>query len=176
MTASRRRRIRPQNKKKNPSTASRKPRSKRKSVSWNFSTTNILIGVFLLLDILLILFIVRQCAKPKIEEIIVQEPPRIIQLEILNGCGVDGLASKYTDFLRAQGFDVVKTGDYETYNVEETVVIDRRDNETNAMKVVEAMGLTNERLLKAVNEAYLLDVSVVLGRDFRSLSSWKGME
>ena len=175
MTTSRRRRIRPHNKKKNPS-IKRKPAKKSKTVSRQFNTTSLLIGLFLCLDIILILFIIRQCARPKMDRAIHPVPQRMIQLEVLNGCGVNGLASRYTDYLRSKGFDVVKTGDHETFNVDETVVIDRRNNETNTMKVIEAMGLTKRRLLKQVSEAYLLDASVVIGRDFRTLPIWQEME
>ena len=33
----------------------------------------------------------------------------IIQVEVLNGCGVEGVAAKFTDYLRQNNFDVVHT-------------------------------------------------------------------
>ena len=33
-----------------------------------------------------------------------QMPAEIIQVEVLNGCGVSGLADRFTDYLRSQNF------------------------------------------------------------------------
>jgi hypothetical protein len=94
----------------------------------------------------------------------------------LNGCGVSGVANKFTDHLRANGFDVVKTDNYESFNVLRTVVIDRRGNMENATRVAESMGLSEERVLQEVHEAYLIDATVILGKDFRQLAVWRLME
>src|SRR5689334_10094728 len=34
--------------------------------------------------------------------------PRVIQLDVQNGCGAKGAAAKFTSFLRTSGFDVVE--------------------------------------------------------------------
>ena len=47
----------------------------------------------------------------------------IIQLEVLNGCGISGIANQYTSVLRSNGFDVVETGNFDHFNLEETIVI-----------------------------------------------------
>lgn len=38
----------------------------------------------------------------------------VIQVAVLNGCGVNGIADKFTNALRKHGFDVVKWGTFET--------------------------------------------------------------
>ena len=137
-----------------------------------------LIGLVLVVDLVLVFFIIRQCSKPvPVERVAtVQEEPRILQIEVLNGCGVQGIANKFTDFLRVKGFDVVKTENYESFNVLETVVIDRRGDVKNCLRIAEAMGFGEERILQEVNEAYLIDATVILGKDFRQLESWQLME
>jgi hypothetical protein len=45
----------------------------------------------------------------------IEKPSEIIQVEVLNGCGVTGVADRFTDFLRSEKFDVVKTDNYVTY-------------------------------------------------------------
>ena len=52
-------------------------------------------------------------------------PPRIVQLDVLNGCGVKGAGAKLTSFLRTQGFDVVEMKNYKSFKIHETLVIDR---------------------------------------------------
>ena len=98
-----------------------------------------------------------------------------LQIEVLNGCGVTGVASQFTDYLRSKGFDVVRIENYESFNVLKTVVIDRRGIIKNGVKIAKALGLNEGRVLQEVNEAYLIDASVILGKDYRQLTSWQMM-
>lgn len=174
--ATTRRRARPIRK---PSkTPQRKRRPRKNKIDWGNSLIQFLIVMVLVVDLVLVFFVIRQCSKPVaiVEE---KEPPqeeRILQVEVLNGCGVSGVANKFTDHLRASGFDVVKTDNYESFNVLRTVVIDRRGNMENATRVAESMGLSEERVLQEVHEAYLIDATVILGKDFRQLAVWRLME
>ena len=174
--ATTRRRARPIRK---PSkTPQRKRRLRKNKIDWGNSLIQFLIVMVLVVDLVLVFFVIRQCSKPVaiVEE---KEPPqeeRILQVEVLNGCGVSGVANKFTDHLRASGFDVVKTDNYESFNVLRTVVIDRRGNMENATRVAESMGLSEERVLQEVHEAYLIDATVILGKDFRQLAVWRLME
>ena len=96
-------------------------------------------------------------------------PSEIIQLEVLNGCGMEGVADRFTDFLRNQNFDVVKTGNYIHYDVEETLVIDRIGNLANAKKTAEVLGIDSKNVLQQLNDDYFLDVSVIIGKDYFKL-------
>jgi hypothetical protein len=174
MTAQRKRRVRPL-----PKPTYQPVRRKRVSkteINWKSGLIKFLITLFVLVDIVLIVFIVRQCSKPPVEEIIVEETPKILQIEVLNGCGVSGIAAQYTDYLRSEGFDVLRTENYETFNVLKTVVIDRRGKMQNATRIASALGLGEERVLQEVNDAYLIDATIILGKDYRQLSAWKKME
>ena len=110
-----------------------------------------------------------------------KEPKKVIdsaplQIEVLNGCGVSGIAAEFTEYLRKQGFDVVKTENYESFNVLETVIIDRRDKSNRIKEIAKSLGLDPSRILKEINEAYLIDATVILGKDYRRISSWNKME
>ncbi|MEX2364030.1 MAG: LytR C-terminal domain-containing protein, partial [Balneolaceae bacterium] len=59
----------------------------------------------------------------------------IIQIEVLNGCGISGIANSYTGILRTNGFDVVETGNFETFDIQETIVISRSGVMDNAYRV-----------------------------------------
>ncbi len=97
----------------------------------------------------------------------------IIQVEVLNGCGVGGVGDKFTDFLRGRNFDVVKTGNYISSDVDESMVICRTDNMANAYKVAKALGIKNENVIQQLNKDYFLDVSIVVGRDYFNLAPFK---
>jgi hypothetical protein len=143
-----------------------------------------LIALFCIVDAALVIFAIRQCSAP-IQETVEPEAPaekRILQIEVLNGCGVDGVADKFTRYLRTQELDVVKTDNYESiagepnYNVLETVIIERHGILENGVQIARTLGLNANRVLQEVNETYLIDATVIIGKDFRRLEVWQKME
>ncbi|MCP5064567.1 MAG: LytR C-terminal domain-containing protein [Ignavibacteriae bacterium] len=99
----------------------------------------------------------------------VEVASEIIQMDVLNGCGIAGVADRYTDFLRAHNFDVVQIGNYISFEVDETFLIDRIGNKANALKVAEAIGIENVKVIQQLNDNYFLDVSLVIGKDYYKL-------
>ncbi len=97
----------------------------------------------------------------------------IIQVEVLNGCGIGGVGDRFTDFLRANSFDVVNVGNYVSFDVDECLVIDRTGNMANAYKVAKALHIKNENVIQQLNKDYFLDVSIVVGRDYFNLAPFK---
>lgn len=97
----------------------------------------------------------------------------IIQVEVLNGSGMEGVADKFTDYLRAKGFDIVKIGNYISNDISESMVIDRIGNMNNAYKVAKTLGIKNENVIQQLNKDYLLDVTIVIGRDYFNLTPYK---
>lgn len=93
----------------------------------------------------------------------------IVQVEVLNGCGVSGVAEKFTDFLRSNHFDVVQTGNYISFDIDKSMVIDRTDNKANAVKVADALGIDHKNIIQQLNNDYILDVSIIIGKDFKKL-------
>lgn len=175
MAIQRRRRSQPLQRSRSQPVKRRRPR-KTIRIDWRETGFRILIGFFGLINVVLIYFIVKQCATPPVTEEEVAEETRILQIEVLNGCGVPGIATRFTEYLRTRGFDVVKTENYESFNILKTVVIDRKGPVKNAQRIADALGLSYSRVLQEVNEVYLIDASIILGKDFRSLSSWREME
>jgi len=98
---------------------------------------------------------------------------QIVQLEVLNGCGVPGIGDNFTSYLRSKNFDVVNLGNYISSDVIKTLVIDRRGNLENAKKVAEALGIKKENVIQQINNDYFLDVTLVLGKDFNQLKPYR---
>jgi len=180
MTTQRRRRtIRPV--RKPVSARPPKKRRKKRTLTLKEGIIRFLIVLFALAIAALIfsaVLSIRRCSAPFVEMPVeeVVEEPRILQVEVLNGCGVSGVADKYTEFLRSHGLDIVRSDNYESFNVLKTVVIDRRGDVQNSIQIAQILGLSEERVLQEVNEAYLIDASIIIGKDFRQLSSWKDVE
>ena len=93
----------------------------------------------------------------------------IIQVAVRNGCGVAGVAGKTTLFLRRKGFDVVEVGNYNSFDQQHSVVIDRVGNMKAARKVAAALGIPMERVKEQIRLDYYLDASVIIGHDYTSL-------
>ena len=96
-----------------------------------------------------------------------------IQVEVLNGCGVSGVADTLTDYLRNHNFDVVQIGNYISYDVEKSIVIDRTGNMINAFKVADTLGIDHKNVIQQMNSNYFLDVSLIIGKDFNNLKPFK---
>lgn len=100
-------------------------------------------------------------------------PSEIIQIEVLNGCGVTGVADMFTDYLRNQNFDVVNIDNYVTFDINESMVIDRIGNMANAFKVAEALKINKKNVFQQLNDGYFLDVTIVIGKDYYKLKPLK---
>ncbi|HSP89035.1 MAG TPA: LytR C-terminal domain-containing protein [Ignavibacteriaceae bacterium] len=93
----------------------------------------------------------------------------IIQVEVLNGCGISGIAEKLTNYLRQNDFDVVQVGNYTSFDIDNTLVVDRTGNKSNALKVAEALGIDSKNVIQQINNDYFLDISLIIGKDFNRL-------
>ncbi len=98
---------------------------------------------------------------------------RPVQLDVLNGCGVSRIASRVSAHLRRKGFDVVDMRNYKTFDLQETLVIDRVGNLATARQVAQALGVKRENVIQEINPDYFVDVSVVIGRDYSTLSAMR---
>jgi len=96
-------------------------------------------------------------------------PAKVIQLDVLNGCGVKGVGAKFTGFLRGSGFDVVEMKNYKTFNIAQTLVVDRVGDLGPARRVAAALGVAEKYVVQQINPDYFVDVSVIIGEDYRTL-------
>lgn len=95
---------------------------------------------------------------------------RVVQIEVLNGCGVAGAANRMTNRLRRFGFDVVETGNFDHFDVKRTLVISRNGDMEAANRVADMLGLTGERVLREESPDYYLDMTILIGADFEELA------
>jgi hypothetical protein len=91
----------------------------------------------------------------------------IIRVEVLNGCGESGVAERVTDWLRGQGFDIVYFGNAESFSHEETLLLDRSGRPEFVREVAGVLGC--DRIERRYDGLLLLDVTVIVGRDWRAL-------
>ncbi len=95
---------------------------------------------------------------PETEKIITQE---VIQLNILNGCGVNGLASKAKYYLRERGFDIVEIGNSnQQYN--KTTIIDRLGDRESVRRLANAIGIPDSTIVVETKTSNSLSTNPVI--------------
>lgn len=150
---------------------------------WNFG-----IGVLVLLNIVLIgsaaykfTFTKKKVIRPRsavVRKNAVTPAPSVpsnkkIRVELLNGCGVPSLAMSFSRYLRRNGFDVVDTKNYSSFNVRNTFVIDRVSKKLqNAKRVAKVLGIEDAYIQPKMNPDLQVEVTVVLGADFTKLKGF----
>jgi len=94
-----------------------------------------------------------------------------LKVEVLNGCGVQGLARKWADVLHNAGFDPVNVTNFESDNIPRTMILDRLSNaRKNGMAVAEALGLPDDFVSYQTSEQRMVAVSVIIGKDYDRLN------
>lgn len=129
----------------------------------------LLAGIILILSYSIYLKLSNQTAgKPDINK-----AADIVQLEVMNGCGTAGIADQFSEYLRERNFDVVTLGNYRSFDITNSFVIDRTGNVANAEKVADALGIDRKYIVQQISDEYFLDVSLVIGRDYNKLKPLK---
>ena len=98
----------------------------------------------------------------------VQKSNHVIQVEVLNACGAAGLADKFTDLLRSKKFDVVKIGNFASFDVDNSFIIDRVGNKSFAYSLADSIGISKQNVIQQFNKNYYLDVTLIIGKDFNN--------
>jgi hypothetical protein len=96
-----------------------------------------------------------------------------MQVEVLNGCGTTGIAAVATDFLRKSEVDVIYSGNFNHFNISQSIVLDRVGNKNNAEKIAGILGIEAELVKTEINPNRQLDVTVILGKDYSNLKPFK---
>lgn len=93
----------------------------------------------------------------------------VITVEVLNGSGIPNASAIIADYLRGPGIDILQTGNYETFAIDETMIIDLSGNYQNAKIISAKLGLDTLRIVTITNPSRLLDISIIAGKDFKQL-------
>jgi hypothetical protein len=108
--------------------------------------------------------------KPQADSGVRVVPSKAIQMDVLNGCGARGAGARMTKLLRGMGFDVVELKNYSSFKVRQTLVIDRVGNLDAARHVARALGVKDSNVVQQINPDYFVDVTIVIGDDYASLT------
>lgn len=112
----------------------------------------------------------QQVVKPAVKPPIAAE----IKLQILNGCGVRGIAARVRGIMRDRGFDVMSYGNAARANYPKTLLLVRSEGrraELAADVVARSLGV-NQQQIKIRRDPSLvdIDVTIILGLDYKKLN------
>ncbi len=99
-------------------------------------------------------------------------PIQDIEIEILNGCGEAGLAAKFSDYLRSQQIDVVRSENADHFNYTTTLIIQRNEMVEYVRKVATALDIdiTDEnRVIVIPDPKRDVDITLILGKDYTDI-------
>ena len=99
---------------------------------------------------------------------------KLLKVEVLNGCGIQGIASQITDFLRQRNIDVVYFGNFEKWDLSETLVIDRVNHDLTKAKIIgKILGIEENRMFPQISPQRQLDVTIIIGKNYSQLRAFE---
>ena len=107
------------------------------------------------------------------KEIYNEDPVKDIKVEILNGCGIKGIAAKTSDFLRSKHrIDVVRSDNADKFDYSQTLIIGRNEELDKILSVSKAFDISvnnSSQIQHIPDEALGVDVTIIIGKDINSL-------
>ena len=87
-------------------------------------------------------------------------------VEVLNGAGIEGLATRAAEYLRGQGINVVNVANADQMGYAKTVVIDYTGNPYTARYLMELLNLTQSQIFSQMVADSPVDLAVIVGADY----------
>jgi len=107
---------------------------------------------------------------------------RAIQVEILNGCGQQGVAKTLAAKLKNLKYDVVNTGNYlrkgrPYFKVSKTRMIDQlntKESRKKCLNLAKQIGISEKQVQSFSNPNPIADITIIIGQDYKKLPVFKG--
>lgn len=142
-------------------------------------TLNIGIVIALILAALLVYALFSRFITPRVDPNRVSNPLNLmtqkITVEVRNATKQDGIAGTVRNYLFERGFDVVESGNAPENQRNEayTMVYDRAGEIAHARMIANVLGIPDSRIEQKIRTSDLVDVSIVIGKDFPALKPFK---
>ena len=157
------------------------PRSRTKTLtdaSLKKTLGSIVIWVLVVVNVFLLYYFVQQLytkTKGQIAKIPdVQTLP--VKVEILNGCGVSGIANVFSNFLERKQYVIVNVDNAPDFNYRKTIVIDKGTRDKALVDRLRSdLGISDAEVLPVHNDQSTSDATIIIGADYASLRSYQAM-
>lgn len=95
--------------------------------------------------------------------------PTVIQCEIVNASGMNGVGRRALSYLRERGFDVVELSTSPTVQTS-SVVLDRLGDRRSCVKLAHVLGIADTLVEPRIDSMLFVRASVILGQDISLLA------
>jgi len=96
-----------------------------------------------------------------------QWTPHTGQIQILNGCGLTGVAEDMRSFLSKHGFDIVEFGNAPHWSYPRTLVLARTTNTRVAQDLGKILG--TDQVMTLLDSTQMVEATIIIGKDFYQL-------
>ena len=87
-----------------------------------------------------------------------------IKLILTNGCGFEGVAKEFSDFLVDKNVDIVSVGNTIRPVYDKTIIVNRRGDALDLQRLQRMTGI--DRWTEARNENALAEFEIIIGKDY----------
>jgi hypothetical protein len=100
----------------------------------------------------------------------------VLTIEVQNGCGVSGIANRFSTSLTAKNYQVIGKGNADHWNYEHTTLIDLDGSKSAAIeKLRKELGIDKEYVY-LVREESEADARLIIGKDYQSLKIYSNQQ
>ncbi len=122
----------------------------------------VIIAVLLLAIALVVLW--KFVLNKPLDEVLTEDKLPAIKVQILNGCGFEGLAGEYQDFIKDKNISVESTGDTAKPIYDKSLIVVRKGDLEDLSRLQKMTGIKLYTLART--EYSNVDFDIVLGRDY----------
>lgn len=109
----------------------------------------------------------------KSKDVIIKNTP--LRIEVQNGCGVTGLATKISSQLAYLNYQVIEKGNADHFNYENTIIVDLGSGDERAIEELRKdIGIPKDDIYLLREEANV-DVRMIIGKDYESLKIYNSL-
>lgn len=98
--------------------------------------------------------------------------PLSIPVQILNGCGINGLTQKMAQYLKSYGVKIYGTGNYKSFNVKNSFIISQRQIPDELKQIATLLGIPQKRIQKKRVRSKATYI-IIIGKDYKHLNPFK---
>ena len=97
-------------------------------------------------------------------------------ITIQNGCGVSNLGRTYKKYLISKNYDVDKFIDAPNFGHTSTKIYFHKNNKNCAISLANELGIDSKFIKQETNLDYYHDLTLILGKDYKQLSSYASVK
>ncbi len=92
-----------------------------------------------------------------------------VKIVLTNGCGFEGLAKEFSDFLADKNVDIVAMGNTLRPVYDKTIIVIRKGDSQDFERLQRMTGIN--RYTMAKNESALADFEIIIGKDYEQYTN-----